>query len=611
MCGISGVIGKGSNLVSNSILNEMNEKIVHRGPDDGGTFTDQELNVGFGHRRLSIIDLSDDGHQPFISENNELVLIFNGEIYNYLEVRDALSLLGVAFNTETDTEVVLKAYEYWGEECVTRFNGMWAISILDRKNKSVFFSRDRFGVKPLYYLDTEDFFCFGSEIKQLIPFCKEARANIELVTNFIVSGVSDYDDRTFFEQIKLIKPSHNYKYCLERKTLIESRYFNLEVDAETSEDSFSGSLLKFKDKFRQSIKLRLRSDVKVGSCLSGGMDSSAVCAVASEMLADDGRLTAIHAKSTEKISDESYYAKLVGDSCDLKLDVIEPTINDFINNMEEVVYTQEEPFGSPSIFMQYFVMERAKELGCKVMLDGQGGDETLLGYEKYYPAAYLDLFRRDGLTASLKAVLSSARNNHKMSLIWISKYFIGSVFSTLRKVYLIRKSSFIKKDFRPKLKYFDKLSSKYLTSVFELQKYEIEHTNLPVLLRYEDKNSMRHSIETRLPFIDYELLQLSLSVDTKNKIKDGWTKYLLRKSVEQLLPDELVWRKDKLGFNAPEGNWVDSRSDEMLQEIKKSELIKKTCDLDALANSYMSLDIRLKWRLYSVALWERVYGITV
>jgi asparagine synthase (glutamine-hydrolysing) len=611
MCGISGVIGKGPAVVTSSMVESMNEHIVHRGPDDGGSYIDDELNVGFGHRRLSIIDLSQDGHQPFISTDENLILIFNGEIYNYIEIKEKLSALGCTFRTKTDTEVILKAYEQWGEDCVTHFNGMWAIAILDKANDKVFLSRDRFGVKPLYFLDTDDFFYFGSEIKQILPFQNENKADLEVLSNFIVSGVSDYDDSTFFKGIKLVKSSFNYVFCLNEKKIKKSRYFQLEIDHGVAAESFEDSVSNFREKFNQSIKLRLRSDVKVGSCLSGGMDSSSVCAVASGMLSEGSeKLTAIHAKSSEKSTDESYYAKLVEDACNIDLDIIEPLIGDFTSQMEEVVYTQEEPFGSPSIFMQYFVMKRAKELGCKVMLDGQGGDETLLGYEKYYPAAYLDLYRKNGIGLTLNAILASAKNNKKMSLLWILKYFVASVFSGLRKVYLNKRSVFIKKSYLPSMIYFDDLSSKYLSSVYELQKYEIQHTNLPVLLRYEDKNSMRHSIETRLPFIDYKLLEYSLSVNSQHKIKGGWTKYLLRKSVETLLPSELIWRKSKLGFNAPEDNWVDARAEEMLGVIQKSKVINEICEIDKLNKMFAGLDSRLKWRLYSAALWEGVYDVT-
>ena len=438
MCGISGAISKGNHVVDHGMIEEMNAKIIHRGPDGGGIFLDKNRRVGLGHRRLAIIDLSEDGNQPFFSDSGNLTLVFNGEIYNYKEIREELIRLGYNFKTRTDTEVIIKAYEEWGGSCVNRFNGMWAFALFDRDENQLFLSRDRFGIKPLYYAEIDNYFLFGSEIKQILPFCKRNMPNIKAVTDFIVSRYSDFDDTTFFDGIHLLGRGSNGFYDLNTNKINIKKYYELKFNKSSSFPKFTDTLKQYSRHFMQSINLRLRSDVKVGSCLSGGMDSSSVCAISSQLLAKKNiKLTAIHAKSTDKLTDESEYAKIVGDHCKLDLQIIEPTAENFINSIDEVAYTQEEPFVSTSIYMQYFVMQKAKELGCKVMLDGQGGDETLLGYERYYPAAYLDIYRKSGFFQALKATYSSSKNNKKMSLIWIIKYFTASVFPKLRKMYLM------------------------------------------------------------------------------------------------------------------------------------------------------------------------------
>lgn len=318
---------------------------------------------------------------------------------------------------------------------------------------------------------------------------------------------------------------------------------------------------------------------------------------------------AIHAKSSEKSTDESEFAKIVAKHTDLDLNIIEPSSEDFKKNIDEIVHTQEEPFGSPSIFMQYFVMQKAKEIGCTVMLDGQGGDETLLGYEKYYPSVYVDVYKKSGFIQAIKEIRKSNKNNSKMTISWILKYTIGSLFANLRKKEYKRRTAFLK-PFDNKFTFFDNLAKNYL-DINKLQEFEIRFTNLPVLLRYEDKNSMKHSIEARLPFIDYKTLENALNIDIKYKIKDGWTKYILRAVIDKYLPKEVVWRKSKLGFNAPENIWIKDISKEMKTEIQDSKILNEISYMDNLLKQWDKMDNRLKWRLYNIAVWERIYNVKI
>ena len=372
------------------------------------------------------------------------------------------------------------------------------------------------------------------------------------------------------------------------------------------------SIEKFHSELKRSINYRLRSDVTVGSCLSGGLDSSTVASVAASQYSKESgskKFTAIHAQSTEEDSDESYYAKKVAELSNLNLIIVKPSVEDFKSHINEVAFTQEEPFGGPSIFMQYFVMKKAKEIGCTVMLDGQGGDEILLGYEKYYPSAYLNIFKRKGFIQMFKTVRESNKNNSRMNIYWIMKFFIGSIFSSFRKIVHKRITPFMK-PYSNNFNFLDKLANNYL-NIFNLQEQEIMSTNLPCLLKFEDKNSMMNSVEARLPFLDYKVLETALSIDIDYKIKNGWTKYILRKIISKKMPNNIAWRKNKLGFNAPESTWIDHISDDIRLHIKGSKILNELCYTDKILKNFDKFDNRLKWRLYSTAIWEKVYNVKI
>lgn len=587
----------------------MNTLIEHRGPDDEGYFFHN--NFAFGHRRLSILDLSHEGHQP-MHYREKYTITYNGEVYNYTEVKEELQQEGYHFSSSTDTEVILASYDKWGVDCVHKFNGMWAFALFDKEKDIIFCSRDRFGVKPFYFTETEQQFLFGSEIKQLLEVRDASYVNLKLLTDYLVTRALEHTDATFFENIYKLPASHNLIYDLRKHTYEVKRYYSIEIDPEISNANQEKAVKSYRKELQRAVSLRLRSDVKVGTCLSGGLDSSSVASIASKLYRAEGngRFSAITAVSTEAENDESVYAKEVADFTLLDWHTLQPSKEDFLQSIDEVIYTQEEPFGSPSIFMQYFVMQKAKSIGCKVMLDGQGGDETLLGYEKYFPSAYLGYFKANGLIKTLEEVYKSRKNNSKMTLKWILVYTIGSLFSGLRKMEYKRRCPFVKKEYLGNFDFLDDLASRY-SDVHALQILEIERTNLPVLLRYEDKNSMRHSVETRLPFIDYKTLQTALSINIKHNIHDGWTKYILRKAMENDLPSDIVWRKNKLGFNAPEKTWLTGFEKEMISAIKASAILTKITDIARLVEMYPKLDLRLKWRIYNIAKWEEIYHVQI
>ncbi|DAB39837.1 MAG TPA: asparagine synthase (glutamine-hydrolyzing) [Sulfurovum sp. UBA12169] len=601
MCGISGIINKNKQPIKQNEIKKINDLIAHRGPDDEGFYI--EKSFAFGHRRLSIIDLSSDGHQP-MHYLDKYVITYNGEVYNYLEIKDELLKEGYIFHSHTDTEVILASYDKWGQGCVNRFNGMWAFAIYDKEKNIIFCSRDRFGVKPFYYAEVDGKFVFGSEIKQLLEFYEERFVNKKNLMDYLVIGYENHTNETFFENIFKLQQSHNLIYDLINNRFEIKRYYDIE-QRELNLD-LTSSVNEYRSNLMDSIKLRLRSDVKVGTCLSGGLDSSAIAAIASDIYRSKAtdKFIAIHAQSSEKTSDESFFAQEVSSSSDLDLNIIEPSGEDFSNRIDDVIYTQEEPFGGPSIFMQYFVMKKAKEIGCTVLLDGQGGDETLVGYERYYPAYLMSL----GFTGFVKGFFNASKNS-KLSLKQLLAYFVYFTSSKIRIKRLKTKNNFVKKEYL-ELTSFDVLekNAKSYLNLFALQHEEIFYTQMPHLLRYEDRNSMRHSIETRLPFIDYRVVETALSINNQYKIRNGWTKYILRKTVENILPKNVVWRKNKMGFEAPAKSWLKTIENQMKTAIEESNIIKmiavKKVEFD-------KLDIEQKWKLFNIAKWEQIYNVKI
>jgi len=605
MCGLSAIISLNNVPPDNERLLAMNSLIKHRGPDGEGVFIDEK--VALGHRRLAILDLRPEGDQP-MHWNDRYIIVFNGEIYNYIEVGEELTSLGYSFNTTCDTEVILAAYDCWGEACVEKFNGMWAFVLYDLEKQTLFCSRDRLGIKPLYFRLSNDHIALGSEIKQLID--TKPAVNKKILLEFLATGAVNHGDETFFVGVQALSPAHNMTIDIKSGQHQITRYYRISAKQDSNVDEAS-AMDHWMAEFERSIQYRMRADVRVGTCLSGGLDSSSVAAIAAKRLntlTGNEKLSAITAVASEKQFDESEFAKAVAEHCGLNWIPVEPTLDEFKKNIEEVIYTQEEPFPGPSIFMQYLVMQAAKENGCKVMLDGQGGDETLLGYEKYYPSVYKDIFKKQGLKELLRAIRGTLKNNQNMSLLWIAKYSITNRFPKFRLWRYKRNSLFIKPHLLKEVTAdFLTKTNEFQDDLFELQRYELETSNLPALLRYEDRNSMRHSIEARLPFCDYQTLETSIGIPNRLKSNQGWTKYVLRVAMKDLLPSSVLWRKNKLGFNAPENSWILGCQEHIDKTIMSSNILDAICDKTKLERSLDNMNLRQKWRIFNVAVWESVY----
>jgi asparagine synthase (glutamine-hydrolysing) len=600
MCGIAGIIQKKPNSMDlqESMLSILN-KIQHRGPDGEGILI--QAPIALGHRRLAILDLSKDGIQPMNSVCQNYSIIFNGEIYNYLEIKAELIQKGHQFNNKTDTEVILKAYIEWGEKCVEYFNGMWAFCLWDKQKNILFCSRDRFGVKPFYFLNSPEHFIFCSEIKGLTQFLKQKTARTDAIIDYILTSKTDQDHLTFFHGIEKLPASHNLIYDLKTHSLEIKRYYELKARSSiiTADD--------YMQTLTDAISLRLRSDVEVGTCLSGGLDSSSVAALAGQIYQAQSQkaFSAITAISEQSSNDESHFAKSVVNHCKLNWICTKPTYDDFNQKIKAIMDTQEEPFSSPSIVMQYYVMQAARQANIPVLLDGQGGDETLLGYGRYLATHALDEYKKQGLKGLIQGIQSIREQNSRLGLLKTAQYFFGTHLPDFRYQIHRLEHRYLSKQYLKAPNHLQTYA-KAAQNLFDLQKLEIESTNLPALLRFEDKNSMAHSIETRLPFLDYRVVELALSLPFETKIHQGWTKYLLRKGIEPKLPHEIVWRKNKFGFEAPEQIWLNQHQKIMQEYIQTSNILNFICHNPPQQNK---LSPRALWRLYTIALWEEQFAI--
>lgn len=607
MCGIAGFINKDGSLASERDLGAMCDAIVHRGPDDGGTLV--EGAVGLGSRRLAIIDLSPAGHMPMESADRSLVIVYNGEIYNHEELRVELQALGHSFRSRTDTEVILAAYSQWGEDCLSRFNGMWGFAILDRLRRRLFCARDRFGVKPFHYVDSPRKFAFASEIKQLLPQLESRRAARDLIIDFLLTSSTDFDqERSFFAGVCKLPAGHYLTYDLQLGLHRVHRWYQparIDVAGASIEELQS----EFEKRFASSIELRLRSDVRVGTCLSGGLDSSVIAAFASELHLRRGAaepFRAVTAVSVDAQLDESGYAKEVVDRCGLDWVRTRPTPADFEQHLNSVVVAQEEPFPTPSMILQYFVMKAAKEAGITVLLDGQGGDELLLGYPIHRGLHLRWVLRHRGAAAAL-AEFVRLRRAGTVSSFSLLKYMVGSGSPSRRAAFFARRHRHLRLTAS-----VPSLSSPEggLRGIEESQCNDVFRNILPQLLRFEDRNSMAWSVESRLPFLDFRVVELCLSMPVEAKIHQGWSKYVLRRVAANRLPPSIAWRRSKFGFEAPDDAWLEPHRDEMRRAVLSSGLLREVSEPALLPLAFDRLDQRSRWRLYCCALWERLYGVT-
>lgn len=614
MCGIFGIIQ--ATPVSKDKLRKVSNTISHRGPDDEGYLLfnnsaeeyqralgqdsikelhfpkiesiSKNYNSAFLHRRLSIIDLSASGHQPMSYENENLWITLNGEIYNYIELKEELKNLGYSFRSSSDTEVVLAAYQEWGEDCVQRFNGMWAFAIWDQRKNSIFLSRDRFGIKPLFYYFKKNVFIFCSEIKGIREYLNN---NLTLddkqIYRFMVKGeiAVGETDETIYKEIKQLKTGHNL--ILKNDKLFIEKYWQLKL--RRNQYSFNENVDKLQEFFYNSLKFRLRSDVQVGSCLSGGIDSSSIVSFGSKKF--NKQFHTFSAIWPGEECDESYYIRKVNDKYKCFAHEFEPDLNDIIDTIDKEIWHQEMPLAGPSLIAQWFVMKKAKDHGVKVLLDGQGADEVLSGYPRYiepYINEMLYYFKWGELISNYSS-LEEAGYNWKRILKIQKNKLIKSNWTALPL------SDFFKNKYNYKFKF---IPSRY-NFLPDYLKDEINKSCLPTLLHVEDRNSMAHSVESRVPYLDYKLVDFAVNIPTEQKIKGALTKIILRESMKDYLPIEVYNRTDKIGFETP----IEQRyflhdtkfNNEVWDYIRKSDLWK----MDILNKNAISSS-NYKWANFAI-----------
>lgn len=602
MCGINGFSWGNEELIK-----KMNEVIRHRGPDDEGIYVDD--NISLGHVRLAIIDLSSKGHQPMKYERNgrEVWIVHNGEIYNFKELRKVLENRGYEFNSNTDTEVILASYVEWGFECVERFNGMWAFAIYDKSKNLLFLSRDRFGIKPLYYYYDGKNIIFSSEIKGILVHPIKRRPNDEMIFDFLYYNLLDHTEDTFFEGIKRVMPGHNAVFDLKSREFRTWKYYDLRMRIKSKKEKPDPQ--KFRELFFKAVGRRLIADVPVGSCLSGGLDSSSIVCVMRKLV-PEGDIKTFSLVFPELPIDESEYQRVVVNKCGVEWSKTTFTAEDTLKDLEDLIWTQEEPFSTLSVYGQYRVMKLAHEKGMKVLLDGQGSDEILAGYHYFFGYYYYELFRKLKWATLIREIINYKRNTGSFNAL---KYFSGLILPMkVKKLILTRSSKYISKEFLSKFK--DRINTRFQKKCLNEALIDAVINNLPHLLRFEDKNSMRWSIESRVPFLDPELVEFVLSTPSEAKIKKGVTKAILRKALKGIVPDMILERKDKIGFATPDKEIANSPEiREFIWNIINSESFKnrKYWDLKKVHEIYQNNKSNnifvgeIIWKVVILELWLR------
>ncbi|MBT5050773.1 MAG: asparagine synthase (glutamine-hydrolyzing) [Rhodospirillaceae bacterium] len=558
MCGIAGIIARRP--VRTEAIEAMLAQIAHRGPDGEGAWYEDDRTIAFGHRRLAVIDPTPAGAQPMVDPTGHYVLTFNGEIYNYLEIAERLRAEGVLLRSHCDSEVLLAAYIAWGEACLQEFNGMFAFAIYDARRKIIFCARDRFGEKPFLYHHSPGLFAFASEYKALLSL-EGIRTSLEQapLMQFLHMPRQGLDDQrqTVFSDIEQLLPGEQAVLDVETLELRISRYWDVKTDPEIAGLEEDDAIAGFRDLLSDSVRLRLRSDVPVGSCLSGGLDSGSIACLSRQHLGDEAPYHVFTGRFPGTSADEWQYAEEIVSATGTISHVTEPTADGFLDELDDFIWLNELPVGSSSQYAQWKVFQQAKEAGITVLLDGQGADELLGGYEQYF-AAYLDALPADQKAAEARAIkeryplaLSPAwaewKRRAPAALRRLLAQWTGKGSDPLFGLTADAASTLQRGKPVPPPAPFNPLNDALYEDSFR--------AHLPTLLRYGDRNSMAHSREVRLPFCDHRIAEFALSLPPQYLMGGAQTKRLLRQSMAGILPERIRTRWSKQGFLPPQENW--------------------------------------------------------
>ncbi len=629
MCGIAGIIHKQKDGSIKESIFDMSQAIKHRGPDgEGFTFFSESIEIpafsnetpkvncesnrflfnpkkslesvstnytmAFAHRRLSIIDLSESGHQPMCDISSNYWITFNGEIFNYLELKKELTLKGHTFLTQTDTEVVLASYKEWGTDCLQKFNGMWAFALYDKTKQLVFCARDRVGVKPFYFINTNTSFAFASEQK---AFLKSGLLKFEVnepqQIDFLINAKLETTEQSLFKGIYELKPAHYLLYHLKSTDFEIKEYYDISTQTKIQKTE-SEIINDIETKLKHAIALRLRSDVEIGSCLSGGLDSSIIAGIIKN-LQPNTNLKLFTAVFPSETFDESSYAKQVSNFVNGSWFTVSPTETEFFRDIETLNYSQDLPIWSTSTYSQYRVMKLASEQNIKVLLDGQGADELFGGYTHHYFA----LWKEMSMASKLKNINASKQT--------VQNPFLSFGKQLLKETcHLgVNYSNYFNPDFQVNAK----TETTIFSNTLNQQLKNDYNGNLKSFLKCEDRCSMAFGIESRVPFADdVELVDYLFSVSGNQKIKNGVSKYLLREAAKQYIPEKIYKRTDKIGFETPVSKWFTNHKKEMLDVITEQLDFINHAFLFSNFNILISQKPSFLLRLYSLAIWKKAFN---
>jgi asparagine synthase (glutamine-hydrolysing) len=628
MCGVAGFVNKDKSPAQIGKLKIMTDAIAHRGPDDEGQLI--WGNAALGHRRLSIIDLSSAGRQPMESRDGRFVITFNGEIYNYVELKQELTGLGAKFRNDTDTEVIMEAYRFWGTDCFNKFNGMWAFAIFDKKVNRLIISRDRFAVKPLYVLNNERLFMFASEVKAIIK--AEPAENIPdsvSIYRYLLSTASEnIDDHSWYRNVKIFPPASYAVYDILANTYETYRYWTLDIDGfnrKWIDRKEPASTLK--ELFDDAVKIRLRADVEVGTCLSGGLDSSSIVGCCAKK--HGVKMQTFSSRFTDKTCDEREYIDAANRFSNANAHPIHPddSSKGFISAFREIINNHDGPPAGASLYAQYSVF---KEVGkhLKVVLDGQGADELFGGYAGFWNPYIRKVVGEKSKLKAMKCVcdimaeydlfdMSSLSTDTAVALFGVD-YSVELSKQNLRD---IGKTSEIMMSYPRLTDAFrsliadvpiNSIPSESCDEINQICVNQTLLTSIPALCHNEDSNSMQFSVEVRMPFLDYRIVEFALALDSEYKMRGKWQKWIMRKAFKEYLPMSIRRRRNKMGYPAPFFRWL--READEKEEFK--EIIYSFADrgitplktIDAYYKAHMSGEYNLESILFKflvLELWLR------
>jgi asparagine synthase (glutamine-hydrolysing) len=604
VCGLAGIFCRQGIIKSDvATVERMNDLQIHRGPDDVGVYADDSCVLG--HRRLAIIDLSKNGHQPFESDDHRFQLVYNGEIYNYLELRDELRQLGWQFRTKTDTEVLLKGYLQYGEACLSKFNGMFAFGIYDTEQKSLFLARDRMGIKPLYYVNDGSKVYFASEIKafRAIPLLKPS-LNYQSLFDYLVFNRTDVYDETFLNEIKRIP-----KGCF---ATVDGSGFRLsrwwdphDYLNQRATENIQEIIDTIREILASSVNLRMRSDVTVGSCLSGGLDSSILIGILYSHNNAGKDYPTFTASFPGHPLDETGYIHVLNKKYPFKNFRTFPIAAKACDDLRDFVYANDEPTTSATFYSQYAVMRLAKEFRVTVLLDGQGGDESFAGYHYFHGFNLYGLLkRRKPLRFSTELLKNLLRKQDKSAYQTLLFQLLPDA---VRKQLLLRTIPYVQAEFfheyiRRSLVYNEFFDVEGLNhSLVRHFQYKLEH-----LLRMEDRNSMAFSLEARVPYLDYRLVEYLLGVSEDLKIQRGKTKYLQQKALGHYTIPEILERTDKIGFGTPGEEWMLTKQ---WRELTRQSYIDLTEAYPEIFKKGIHLPEKGfdRWKINQLSTWKNIF----